>query len=246
MRSSTLERVRPDVGASIVVLTGAGISKESGLDTFRDKDGIWSRVRIEDVATYEAFVKDPRRVHAFYNERRRGLLNPNVQPNAAHLALARLEREWPGEVLVVTQNIDDLHERAGTRNLIHMHGELLKVECEHCRAVHAWPEDLSRDMRCPDCGRAAGLRPHVVWFGEMPMEMERIGAALDRAGLFVSIGTSGNVYPAAGFVAETRSRGTPSVELNLEPSEGASLFTHAIHGPASRVVPAFVDDLLAR
>ncbi|MSP49032.1 MAG: NAD-dependent deacylase [Alphaproteobacteria bacterium] len=245
MRSSVPERLEPDAGRPVVVLTGAGISKESGLDTFRDLDGIWAKVRLEDVATYEAFVKDPRRVHAFYNERRRGLLNQNVQPNAAHIALARLERDWPGEVLVVTQNIDDLHERAGTTNLIHMHGELLKAECEHCRAVHVWHEDLGRDVRCPGCGRAAGLRPHVVWFGETPLEMERIGRALDRAGLFVSIGTSGNVYPAAGFVAETRARGTPSVELNLEPSEGASLFTRAVHGLASRVVPDFVRDLLA-
>ncbi len=246
MRSSALEGIRPDAGSLIVVLTGAGISKESGLDTFRDADGIWSKVRIEDVATYEAFVKDPRRVHAFYNERRRGLLGAGVQPNAAHAALARLEREWPGEVLVVTQNIDNLHERAGTTKLIHMHGELLKAECEHCRSILVWHEDMSRDMRCDICGRAAGLRPHVVWFGEMPLEMDRIGEALARAGLFVSIGTSGNVYPAAGFVSETRARGTPSVELNLEPSEGASLFTHTIHGPASQVVPAFVDDLLKR
>ena len=246
MPFSALDGIRPDAGSLIVVLTGAGISKESGLDTFRDADGIWSKVRIEDVATYEAFVKDPRRVHAFYNERRRGLLGANVQPNAAHAALARLERDWPGEVLVVTQNIDDLHERAGTRNLIHMHGELLKAECDHCRSIMVWREDLSRDIRCEVCGRAAGLRPHVVWFGEMPLEMDRIGEALARAALFVSIGTSGHVYPAAGFVSETRARGTPSVELNLEPSEGASLFTHAIHGPASQVVPAFVDDLLKR
>ena len=246
MPFSALDGIRPDAGSLIVVLTGAGISKESGLDTFRDADGIWSKVRIEDVATYEAFVKDPRRVHAFYNERRRGLLSADVQPNAAHAALARLERDWPGEVLVVTQNIDDLHERAGTRNLIHMHGELLKAECDHCRSIMVWHEDLSRDIRCEVCGRAAGLRPHVVWFGEMPLEMDRIGEALARAGLFVSIGTSGHVYPAAGFVSETRARGTPSVELNLEPSEGASLFTHAIHGPASQVVPAFVDDLLKR
>jgi NAD-dependent deacetylase len=246
MRSSGLEGLRPAPGQPIVILTGAGISKESGLDTFRDADGIWSKVRIEDVATYEAFVRDPKRVHAFYNERRRGLLNPNVQPNAAHVALARLERDWPGEVTVVTQNIDDLHERAGTKSLIHMHGELLKAECEHCRAVHVWREDLSRDMRCPDCSRAAGLRPHVVWFGEMPLDMERIYALLGDAGLFVSIGTSGNVYPAAGFVSEIRGRGAPSVELNLEPSEGASFFTRTIHGAASQVVPAFVDDLLAR
>ncbi|MBM3546995.1 MAG: NAD-dependent protein deacylase [Alphaproteobacteria bacterium] len=246
MPFSSLEGLRPRPGQPIVILTGAGISKESGLDTFRDADGIWSKVRIEDVATYEAFVRNPKRVHAFYNERRRGLLSPNIQPNAAHRALARLEREWEGGVTVVTQNIDDLHERAGTKALIHMHGELLKVECEHCRAVHEWREDLSRDVRCPDCSRAAGLRPHVVWFGEMPMEMERISALLSEAGLFVSIGTSGNVYPAAGFVSEARAHGTPSVELNLEPSEGASLFTHAINGPATQIVPAFVDDLLGR
>jgi NAD-dependent deacetylase len=233
MRSSALERIRPASDASIVVLTGAGVSKESGLDTFRDADGIWSKVRIEDVATYEDFVKDPRRVHDFYNQRRRGLLDPRIRPNAAHVALARLERDWPGEVLVITQNIDDLHERAGSRNLLHMHGELLKAECEHCRQVHVWPEDLTRDTRCPHCGRAAGMRPHVVWFGEMPLEMDRIDLGLRRAGLFVSIGTSGNVYPAAGFVADTRARGTPSIELNLEPSEGASLFTQAMHGPAT-------------
>lgn len=246
MRSLALDRVRPDVGAPIVVLTGAGISKESGLDTFRDADGIWAKVDLEDVATYDGYRRDPRRVHAFYNDRRRGLLNPDIRPNPAHLALARLERDWPGDVLVVTQNIDDLHERAGTRGLIHMHGELLKARCEHCGSLHVWHEDLSRDVRCPECGRAAGMRPHVVWFGEMPLEMERIGEALNRAGLFVSIGTSGNVYPAAGFVAEVRARGTPSVELNLEPSEGRSLFTHAVLGPASQVVPDFVDDLLAR
>jgi len=246
MRSPALDDLRPGAGASIVVLTGAGISRESGLHTFRDADGIWAQTRIEDVATYEAFVKNPRRVHAFYNERRRGLQDPAVQPNAAHLALARLEREWPGRVLVVTQNIDDLHERAGTRGLIHMHGELLKVRCEHCGAVEPWFEDLSRDMRCPVCGRAAGLRPHVVWFGELPLEMDRIGEALAEAGLFVSIGTSGHVYPAAGFVAEARSRGTPTVELNLEPSEGASLFSHSVHGLASEIVPAFVDELLRR
>jgi NAD-dependent deacetylase len=245
MPSSGRERIRPGRGQPIVVLTGAGISKESGLDTFRDRDGIWSKVRIEDVATYEAFARDPGRVHDFYNRRRRGLLDPVVQPNPAHLALARLERDWPGEVTVVTQNIDDLHERAGSRSLVHMHGELLKAACERCRVVHVWREDLSPETACPACGAAGRLRPHVVWFGEMPLEMDRIAALLDRAGLFVSIGTSGNVYPAAGFVAEIRARGVPSVELNLEPSEGASLFTHAILGPASRVVPAFVDDLLA-
>jgi len=230
----------------IVILTGAGISKESGLETFRDPDGIWARVSIEEVATPEAFIRDPERVHAFYNARRRGLLNEAVAPNAAHLALARLERDWPGNVMLVTQNIDDLHERAGSRNLIHMHGEILKARCEACGAVTDWRNDLEVATRCPACGEAGALRVHVVWFGEMPFEMERITQALAAAALFVSIGTSGSVYPAAGFVEEARMIGRArAVELNLEPSEGASLFHEARHGPASELVPDFVEQILA-
>jgi len=233
------------VDRSIVILTGAGISKESGLDTFRDPDGIWARVSIEEVATPEAFVRDPARVHAFYNARRHGLMDEAVAPNAAHLALARLERDWPGEVLLVTQNIDDLHERAGSRNLIHMHGEILKARCEACGGVTAWAEDLEVATPCPRCGEAGAMRVHVVWFGEMPFEMERIYRALTAADLFVSIGTSGNVYPAAGFVQEARmAGGAHTVELNLEPSEGVSLFHEARHGPASELVPAFVEQVL--
>ena len=230
----------------IVVLTGAGISRESGLHTFRDADGIWATVRIEDVATPEAFRRDPRRVHAFYNERRRGLQAPAVAPNPAHRALARLEAEWPAEVLVVTQNIDDLHERAGSRRVVHMHGELLKAFCGRCAAVMEWRGDLGVDDACPACDHAGALRPHVVWFGEMPLEMDRIYNALDGCGLFVSIGTSGAVYPAAGFVAHVRGRGgAKAVELNLEPSDGADRFHEARYGPASQVVPRFVDELLA-
>lgn len=230
----------------IVILTGAGISKESGLETFRDPDGIWARVSIEEVATPEAFIRDPERVHAFYNARRRGLMNEAVAPNAAHLALARLERDWPGEVMLVTQNIDDLHERAGSRNLIHMHGEILKARCEACGAVTDWRNDLEVATRCPACGEAGALRVHVVWFGEMPFEMERITQALAAAALFVSIGTSGSVYPAAGFVQEARMTGRArTVELNLEPSEGVSLFHEARHGPASELVPDFVEEILA-
>lgn len=233
------------MGESIVILTGAGISKESGLDTFRDADGIWSRVRIEDVATPQAFRDNPLRVHDFYNARRQQLLESNVQPNAAHRALARLQRDWPGAVLLVTQNIDDLHERGGSADVLHMHGELLKARCTHCHTVHAWRAAISVGTACPSCGHAAGLRPHVVWFGEMPLEMERIYAALDACGLFVSIGTSGNVYPAAGFVDEVSRRGhAHTVELNLEPSAGTSLFDEAIHGPASEIVPAFVERVL--
>jgi len=229
----------------IVILTGAGISKESGLDTFRDPDGIWARVRIEDVATPEAFARDPDRVHAFYNHRRQGLLSEGVGPNAAHAALARLEAEWPGEVLLVTQNIDDLHERAGSKNLIHMHGELLKARCLVCGAASPWHEPMTGDSLCPACGVEGMLRVDVVWFGEMPYEMDRIYQALAGCDLFVSIGTSGNVYPAAGFVAEARGNGhAHTVELNLEPSEGATLFAERHQGPASVEVPAFVDKIL--
>ncbi|CCG42245.1 Sir2 family NAD+-dependent deacetylase [Magnetospirillum molischianum] len=230
---------------SIVVLTGAGISKESGLDTFRDRDGLWARVRIEDVATPEGYRRDPQRVQAFYNARRRELSEGGVEPNPAHLALARLEREWPGEVLVVTQNIDDLHERAGSSRLIHMHGELLKVRCVRCARPLPWAADIEATSLCPECGRADVLRPHVVWFGEVPLEMDRILSALERCFLFVSIGTSGHVYPAAGFVAAVRDAGRArAVELNLEPSHGASLFHEVRTGPASVLVPAFVEEVL--
>ncbi|KIL97053.1 NAD-dependent protein deacetylase of SIR2 family [Paramagnetospirillum magnetotacticum MS-1] len=232
---------------SIVILTGAGISKESGLDTFRDRDGIWSKVRMEDVATPEGFRRDPARVHAFYNARRRNLAEGGVTPNAAHAALARLEKDWPGEVLLITQNIDDLHERAGSENLIHMHGELLKIRCVKCARPFAWTADLGLDDKCPDCYRIGSLRPHVVWFGEMPLDMERIMEALMDCALFVSIGTSGHVYPAAGFVQTVRAQGRAhTIELNLEPSQGTSLFHETRLGPASQLVPTFVEDLLSR
>jgi NAD-dependent deacetylase len=231
---------------SIVILTGAGISKESGLDTFRDADGIWAKVRIEDVATPEAFARDKRRVHEFYNARRRGLLASHVAPNPAHLALARLEKEWPGTVLLVTQNIDDLHERAGSRNLRHIHGEMLKSRCAGCGAVAPCRSDLSETLACAACGGTGGMRPHVVWFGEMPFHLDEVYAALADCGLFISIGTSGNVYPAAGFVAEARAAGAHTVELNLEPSEGRSHFAEAIHGKAGEIVPDYVERLLTR
>ena len=238
--------------ADIVILTGAGISKESELDTFRGADGIWSKVRIEDVATPEAFARDPDRVQNFYNARRKKLASGSIRPNRAHQALARLEGEWPGNVLIVTQNIDDLHERAGSRNIIHMHGELLKVRCQNCDAVAGWALDLGPGEACEGCGVPGGLRPHVVWFGEMPLQMESIYRALDRCRLFLSIGTSGNVYPAAGFVAHVDANGgsngnggpAHTVELNLEPSEGASLFSEARYGAATELVPAYVDEIL--
>ncbi len=226
----------------IVVLTGAGLSAESGLSTFRDKGGIWSKYDYRDVATPEGFARDPALVLDFYNQRRQG--HAHVAPNAAHVALARLEREHPGEVVIVTQNIDALHEAAGSQHLIHMHGELLKALCAVCGARHRWEEDIAGDTPCPKCATTGGMRPDVVWFGEMPYHMERIATHLSAADLFISIGTSGNVYPAAGFVAEARMNGAHTVELNLEPSESASLFAEAIHGPATEVVPAYVERLL--
>jgi NAD-dependent protein deacetylase/lipoamidase len=226
----------------IVILTGAGLSAESGLSTFRDKDGIWSKYDYRDVATPEGFARNPTLVHDFYNQRRHA--HVGIVPNAAHVALARLEREYDGEVAIVTQNIDALHEAAGCKNLIHMHGELLKALCAHCGARHACTDDLSLTTHCPACGKDGGMRPDVVWFGEMPYHMERIARHLAAVDLFMSIGTSGNVYPAAGFVAQARAQGAHTVELNLEPSEGANYFAETIHGPATQIVPAYVDRLL--
>jgi NAD-dependent deacetylase len=225
---------------NIVVLTGAGLSAESGLGTFRGSGGLWENFRIEDVATPEGFARDPIRVHDFYNLRRRW--HKEARPNAAHLALAKLEAGH-GNVLTVTQNIDALHEAAGTKSLIHMHGELERALCAACGRSVAWTEDLTIETRCPACSEAA-MRPDVVWFGEMPREMERIYEALSRCDLFISIGTSGTVYPAAGFVLEARSAGAHTVELNLEPSDGADLFLERIEGQATEIVPAYVARLL--
>ena len=244
LRPAIIDILR-DEAAPIVILTGAGISKESGLHTFRDPDGIWAHYDISEVATPEAFLNNPDLVHQFYNDRRAGLLDPAVQPNAAHLALARLEAEWPGDVLLVTQNIDGLHDRAGSKNLIHMHGELLKIRCNHCDLLTNWSKPLDQGVPCPSCAKPGGLRPHVVWFGEMPLEMERIYTALADCNLFISIGTSGNVYPAAGFVQMAREEsGAETVELNLEPSNGATLFEYSRYGAASEIVPSFVSSLI--
>jgi NAD-dependent deacetylase len=226
----------------IVILTGAGLSAESGIGTFRGKDGLWTRFNLEEVATPQGFARNPARVQDFYNLRRRWL--KDAKPNAAHFALARLEREHEGEMLTVTQNIDALHEAAGTRNIIHMHGELAKARCATCGTSFAWDEDLSLETACPGCGQAGGMRPDVVWFGEMPREIDRIYAALSACDLFVAVGTSGTVYPAAGFVAEARGAGAHTIEINLEPSDGASLFAEASYGPATQAVPAFVASLL--
>jgi NAD-dependent deacetylase len=228
----------------IVILTGAGLSAESGLGTFRGHDGLWDKYNLDEVATPEGFARNPPKVHAFYNLRRGWL--KQAKPNAAHMALARLEQEHAGEVLTVTQNIDGLHEAAGCQHLIHMHGELGRALCARCGTSLPWTRDLSLATACPVCHKAGFMRPDVVWFGEMPREMPRINAALDACDLFVAIGTSGAVYPAAGFVAEARHAGAHPVELNLDPSDGASLFAEAHYGPATEVVPAYVERLLDR
>lgn len=227
----------------IVILTGAGISAESGVPTFRGPDGLWEGHRVEDVATPEAFARDPVLVQRFYDARRAALAK--VEPNPAHHALAKLDREFDGELLIVTQNVDDLHERAGARRLLHMHGELKRALCTACRGSHAWDGDLIDGPACPGCG-AAALRPDIVWFGEMPYEMDRIETALAACDLFVSIGTSGAIYPAAGFVQTARYYGRAhTLEINLEPSAGTGWFHEARHGPAGQLVPQWVDEILS-
>jgi NAD-dependent deacetylase len=230
----------------IFILTGAGISAESGLGTFRDKGGLWARFDPMKLATPEAFAATPEKVHEFYNMRRANLLGS--APNEAHAALARLERELEargGELFLCTQNIDDLHERAGSSQVHHMHGELLKIRCTSCEAVHEWREDLGLSHSCAACGTTGTLRPHIVWFGEIPMGLDEIFEALEGSDLFVAIGTSGSVYPAAGFVSQARSLGLRTCEINLEPSDNARVFDERHYGPASEAVPAWVSRVLA-
>lgn len=227
----------------IVILTGAGISAESGIDTFRDAGGLWEQHRVEDVATPEGFARDPDLVLGFYDMRREALAK--VEPNDAHRALAKLEAEWDGELLLVTQNVDDLHERGGSNQVLHMHGELKSALCLACEVRSAWDATMSDRPPCPVC-QSPSLRPDVVWFGEMPYQMERIYAALSACDLFVSIGTSGAVYPAAGFVQEARMAGARTLELNLEPSEGSHFFVESRHGPAGRLVPDWVAEVVGR
>jgi NAD-dependent deacetylase len=231
----------------IIVLTGAGVSAESGMGTFRDKDGIWTKYDLEDVATPEGFARNPRLVHDFYNARRRSLRD--AAPNAAHFALTKLEqavKSSGGDLMLVTQNVDDLHEKAGTRSLLHMHGELARVMCSGCGTKGAWDEDLFTDTECWRCGKIGGLRPDVVWFGEMPYGMDTIYDRLSACDLFVSIGTSGEVYPAAGFVHEARVAGAHTIELNLEPSANHRDFGEGRYGPATQVVDEWVTDMIRK
>jgi NAD-dependent deacetylase len=225
----------------IVLLTGAGISQESGLSTFRDADGIWTSVPIEEVATPEAFARDPGRVNAFYNSRRARLRGSGIAPNPAHRAIARLQQVLP-DVTLVTQNVDNLHERAGSPRALHMHGELLTARCLACAAEFTWQDDISPESRCPDCGASGHLRTGVVWFNERPRHLEAIAEALAACTIFVAIGTSGSVYPAAGFVEVVKGH---TVEINLAPSVIADRFDEGIYGPASQTVPAFIERLMA-
>lgn len=230
----------------IFILTGAGVSAESGLSTFRDKGGIWARYSIEEVASIQGYERDPVKVLDFYNMRRNS--HGQIEPNAAHVALAQLQALWAengGTVTICTQNVDNLHERGGARSVLHMHGEIAKARCHDCGALAPYDGDLSVNLGCAVCGRTGGMRPHVVWFGETPLLMDEIYEALAAADLFVSIGTSGNVYPAAGFVSAARAAGIPTMEINLEPSENAHAFNVGRYGKATEQVPAWVAEMVA-
>ena len=231
----------------IVVLTGAGISKESGIDTFRDEDGLWARADVEEVATIEAWHRDRKKVLDFYNDTRTIFRAAHILPNAAHRALAHLEQKYAGEVTVVTQNIDALHEQAGSKRVLHMHGRDGEIRCMNCGTVTESDIDLSPASICPHCKAVGELRPDIVWFGEMPMHMDEIYAVLERCGLFLSIGTSGEVYPAAGFVMDVRRHNhrAHTVELNIEPTDDRTLFHEHIYGPATLTVPPYVERVLA-
>ena len=228
----------------IFILTGAGISAESGLKTFRDADGLWEGHRVEEVATPEAFALNPGLVQAFYNARRSQLLT--VEPNAAHQALVQLQSIWGDQLTLVTQNVDDLHERAGMNDVIHMHGELLKKRCSRCGAITECRSEIVISSQCSDCGEAGFLRPHIVWFGEMPMFMDSIHDQLLRCDLFISIGTSGAVYPAAGFAQQAKLHGAKLIELNLRGTEISPQFNELIEGPATLTVPKLVEELIQK
>lgn len=229
----------------IFILTGAGISAESGLSTFRDKGGVWSAYTVEEVASIQGYERNPSFVLDFYNMRRN--THKNIVPNAAHIALAQLQRVWAergGVVTLCTQNVDNLHERGGAERVLHMHGEIAKARCHHCGDLAPYDGDLSLELDCAGCGRVGGMRPHVVWFGETPLLMDEIYAALAESDLFVSIGTSGSVYPAAGFVSAARQAGIATLEINLEPSENARAFDDGRYGKATEMVPAWVSEMV--
>lgn len=227
----------------IVVLTGAGVSAESGLATFRDSDGLWEKHDPMQIATPEAFVRDPALVYRFYNARRNQL--QDVVPNDAHRALAQLQAAFTGQVFLVTQNVDDLHERGGSKQVCHMHGELNSMLCQACTLAQPVAGDYDGSSACPQCGAPGKLRPDIVWFGEIPYHMETIGKMLRNCDLFIAVGTSGVVYPAAGFVQEALAAGAHTIEINRELSEVTGHFHQQRRGTATREVVALVKELLA-
>ena len=227
----------------IVVLTGAGVSAESGIRTFRAADGLWENHRVEDVATPEAFERDPATVYRFYNERRAQLLSDEIKPNLAHQALAKFAADSSHDLTIVTQNIDNLHERGGSTGVIHMHGELLKARCVKTEQRLVVNGDFDGNDKCECCQPSQAIRPDIVWFGEIPFHMDEIEQALFDCDLFISLGTSGNVYPAAGFVAVAKQAGARTVELNLEPSSTNAQFDEHHYGLATEVLPAFLATL---
>ncbi|MDX1920062.1 MAG: Sir2 family NAD+-dependent deacetylase [Candidatus Caenarcaniphilales bacterium] len=229
--------------SSIVILTGAGISAESGIKTFRDSDGLWENHKIEEVATPEGFIKNQKLVYEFYNQRRKQLRE--VEPNKAHIALAELEKNFKGRFTLITQNVDNLHDRAGSKNLIHMHGELLKARCQESGKIYDCTDNLDQSSKCDCCSPTNGLRPHIVWFGEMPLEMARITMELKRCNLFIAIGTSGNVYPAANFVRQAKLAGARAIEVNKETSQVYNHFDEHRYGLATELVPKLVEELLS-
>lgn len=228
----------------IVVLTGAGVSAESGICTFRNENGLWEKYKLEDVATLDGYKKNPGLVLDFYNKRRQDFCHRDVLPNAAHYALVELEKNFTGDFLLITQNIDNLHEQAGSKKVIHMHGELLKARCPKSNQVISWTHDMNEHDLCHCCQHPEKLRPHIVWFGEMPLALDRIYHHLSQADLFIAIGTSGTVYPAAGFVEEVKSVGAYAIEINIERSDIHSHFDHVLQGKATQVVPRLVEKLL--
>lgn len=230
--------------SKLVILTGAGISAESGIKTFRDNNGLWENHDVMEVATPEGFARKPELVYRFYNQRRAQLLDPNVAPNEAHLAIARLQKQWQGEVIIVTQNVDNLHERAGSNSIFHMHGELLKMRCQKTQQIFESPLILDSQTMCACCHERGNLRPHIVWFGEVPLQMELISKHIHECELFISIGTSGVVYPAALMVNWARENGAQTVEINLEASARSSHFHHTYHDRAAHLTPLFVSELL--
>lgn len=227
----------------IVFLTGAGISAESGLSTFRSENGLWNNHRVEDVATIEAYLRNPDYVHQFYNDMRPELFK--AQPNMAHLAITTLQQQYTGEINIITQNVDTLHEKAGNRNIYHIHGQINQIVCMNCGHISETWSDISSEDVCERCGISGMLKPNIVFFGENLLYMDKVYNLLHKCDLFISVGTSGVVYPAAGFVQTAKIFGADTIELNMEQTSNNHLFDRHIYGPAGTTLPQFVDELLA-